>query len=175
MGAKAAMPLVSPGHHGDLWNKAGSLGCAGEDAGVAGQRDDALLHARAGGIIDADDGHAGLQRKVIDLGELFRINLTHRAVKDGGILAEDAHAAPVDGAVTGDDAIGVRAIVLAAKVGGAVAGQCIGFYKGPLIEQLIHAGAGGWLAFPQRRAGLGELVIQVLNLASGGLQVSHRR
>ena len=64
--------------------------------------------------------------------------------------------------------------MLATEIGRAVAGQRIRFYEGALIEQLRHAGAGGRLAFSQRRAGLGELSVQVLDLAGGGFQVSHR-
>ena len=108
--------------NGNLRDKARSLGDTRHEAGVSGHGDDAFLYTRAGGFIDADDGHAGLDGEVIYLGELFGINLTHRAIEDFAVLAKDAHAAAVDSAVAGDHAIGIRAVMLATEVGRAVAG-----------------------------------------------------
>ena len=43
---------------GDLRDDAAGERVAQEDVGVAGERDDAFLNARAAGIVEADDGRA---------------------------------------------------------------------------------------------------------------------
>ena len=47
---------------GDLRDDAAGEGVAQEDVGVAGERDDAFLNARAAGIVQADDGRADAWR-----------------------------------------------------------------------------------------------------------------
>ena len=55
--------------NGNLRDETRSLGDTRHKAGISGHGDDALLHTRASGFIDADDGHAGLDGEVIYLGE----------------------------------------------------------------------------------------------------------
>ena len=106
----------------NLRDEARGLGDACHKAGISGHGDNAFLYTRAGGLIDADNGHAGLDGEVINLGELFGINLTHRAIEDLSVLAKDTYTAAIDSAVAGNHAIGIRAVMLATEVGRAVAG-----------------------------------------------------
>ena len=108
--------------NGDLRNEARGLGDTRHEAGVSSHGDDAFLYTRAGGFINADNGNTGLDGEVINLGELFGINLTHRAVEDFAVLAKDAHAAAINSAVAGHHAIGIGAVMLATEIGRAVAG-----------------------------------------------------
>ena len=62
--------------------------------------------------------------------------------------------------------------MLAAELGGAVAGQRIGLHKGAGVKKRLDGAAGG-RDVSLRRAGLSELGAQILDLASGRLQVSH--
>ena len=66
---------------GDLRDDAAGERVAQEDIGVAGEREHALLDARAAGIVQADDGRAGLQREVHDLADLLRVGFGERAAE----------------------------------------------------------------------------------------------
>ena len=167
----------------DLRNETGGLGYACHDAGVASQSDDAFLDARTGGVIQADDWDTGLECEVVDLGELFCVRLAEGAVEYSGVLAEDANFAAVDGAIAGDDAVGVRTIVLTAEVGRAVAGEGIGLDERTLVEQLLDALASAQVSCgmdcleglgAHGGARLAEAVVEILDLASRGFQISHR-
>jgi hypothetical protein len=60
---------------------------AQEDLAVEAERDDALLDARAAGVVDADDRAAHLHREVHDLDDLLAEDLAERAAEDGEVLA----------------------------------------------------------------------------------------
>ena len=79
-----------------------------EDLAVQAERDDALLDARAGAVVDADQRAAGLDREFLDLHDLLAVHLAEAAAEHRDVLAEDAHVAAVDGAVTGDHAVAER-------------------------------------------------------------------
>ena len=164
--------LRVPVDRGDLRDEAGCSGGAGEDARLHGGRNNALLGTRLITGDQCDDRHAGLNGQVIEFGDLFAVDLAHGAVEKRGVLSISADLAPIDGAETSDDAVGVGAVVLAAEVGGAVACQRVSLHEGAGVKERFDGAAGsGNLSL--RRAGLGELGAQVLDLASGRLQVSH--
>ena len=81
---------------GDLRDHAAGQGVAEEDIGVTGQREDAFLNAGAAGIVQADDGRAGLERQVHDLDDLLRVGFRERTSEYGEILREDEGQAAVD-------------------------------------------------------------------------------
>ena len=78
---------------------------AQKDVGVAGERHDAFLNARAAGVVQADDGRADLRRQVHDLDDLGGVGFRERAAEDGEVLREDEDQAAVDAAVAGDEAV----------------------------------------------------------------------
>ena len=111
----------------DLRDDAGGQDVVAEDPAVQAQRDDALLDARAGAVVDADERAAGLDRQFLDLDDLLAVHLAEAAAEHRGVLAEDAHVAAVDGAVAGDHAVAERTVVAEAEVGAAVPGQRVEF------------------------------------------------
>ena len=62
----------------DLRHRPGEHDVGVEDAAVAGQRVDALLHARAAGVVDEDERAAGLQRQLHHVGDLLAVDLAGR-------------------------------------------------------------------------------------------------
>ena len=107
----------------DLRDDAGAQHVAAEDLAVQAERDHALLDAGAAGVVDADDRAAGLQGEVHDLDDLLAEDLAEAAAEDREVLGEHAHLAAVDGAVAGDHAVAVRALLVQAERAGAVAGE----------------------------------------------------
>ena len=92
---------------GDLRHDARGERVAQEDVGVAAERDDAFLDARAAGVVEADDRRAVPHREVHDLADLLGVRLGERAAEDGEVLREDVDEPAVDPAVAGDDAVAV--------------------------------------------------------------------
>ena len=68
------------------------------------------------------DRAADLHREVHDLDDLLAEHLAERAAEHGEVLGEDRDRAAVDGAVAGDHAVAVRAVVLQAEARRAVPG-----------------------------------------------------
>ena len=104
-GEYTAPPAHGPMMHGDLRHHAGGHHVAQEDVGVAGERHDAFLDARAARIVDADHRASGLHREVHDLADLLGERAREAAAEDREVLREDADLAAVDGAVAGDHAV----------------------------------------------------------------------
>ena len=130
----------------DLRDHAAALDVADEHVAVGAERDDALLDARAAGVVDPDHRAADLRRQVHDLAHLLAHDLAERAAEDGEVLAEHAHPAPVDRAVAGDDRIALRAVLLHVEVVRAVADERVELLEGAGVEQLLDPLAGGVLA-----------------------------
>ena len=187
-------------HHGEVGDGGGVDGAAGarphdqrdlrddargqhvapEDLAVEPEGDDALLDARAAGVVDADHRDAGLERQVHDLDDLLAEDLAEGPAEDGEVLREDADLATVDGAVAGDDAVAVRPPLGDAEGCRAVPGQRVGLDEGALVEQGVDALASGLLAARVLRvdglgragvAGLVHLVAQLRQLARGRVEV----
>ena len=130
----------------DLRDDAGGVHVAAEDLAVQAERDDALLDAGAGALVDADDRAAGLDGEVHHLGDLLAVDLAQRAAEDGEVLGEHAHLAAVDLAVAGDHAVAVGPVLLEAERDRAVPGQLVELDEGALVEEQLDALAGGLAA-----------------------------
>jgi hypothetical protein len=117
-----------------------------EDLREQAERDDAFLDPRAAAVVDPDDRAAVLQREVHDLDDLLAVDLAERAAEDREVLRIHAHGTAVDRAVSRDDSVAVRTVLLQAEVGGAVAGELVQLRETPLVQQEIDPFAGGQLA-----------------------------
>ena len=168
----------------DLRDDARGVHVAAEDLAVQAERDDALLDAGAGALVDADDRAAGLDGEVHHLGDLLAVHLAERAAEDREVLGEHAHLAAVDGAVAGDHAVAVRAVLLQPERRRAVPGQLVELDERALVEEQLDPLAGGLAALGVllldrlRRAGVDGLVeasVQVGELAGRGVEVDVRR
>ena len=135
---------------GDLRHHAGGQRVAQEDVGVAAERDDAFLDARAAGIVQADDRRAVAHRHVHDLADLRGVGFGERAAEDGEVLREGVDDAAVDAAVAADDAVAGDDLLLHPEVVAAMRDQLVDFFERAGIEQPRHALARGQLAL--RRA-----------------------
>ena len=130
----------------DLRDDAGGPDVVVEDVAVQAERDDTLLDARARAVVDADERAAGLDGQLLDLDDLLAVHLAKAAAEHGGVLAEDADVAAVDGAVAGDHAVAQRAVLGQPEVHAAVLGQRVELDERVLVEQRQDALAGGQLA-----------------------------
>ena len=169
--------------HADLRDDARGVHVASEDLAVEAEGDHALLDARAGALVDADDRAAGLDGEVHHLGDLLAVDLAQRAAEDREVLAEDAHHAPVDLAVAGDDAVAVGPVLLQPERGRAVPRELVELDEGALVEEHLDALARGPAALGVLlldrllRAGVHRLVeapLQVRELARGRVDVDLR-
>lgn len=125
---------------------AGGQDVVAKDTAVQAQRDDTFLDARASTVVDADERTAGLDRQFLDLDDFLAVHLAKAAAKHRGVLAEDAHVAPVDGAVAGDHAVAERAFFTEIEVGAAVFGQRVQLDERILIQQRVDTLASRQLA-----------------------------
>ena len=131
---------------GDLRDDAAGPHVAEEDLAVEAERDDALLDARAAGVVDPDHRAADLHGQVHHLDDLLAEDLAERATEDREVLREDADLPAVDGAVAGDHPVAVRAGALQPEVGGPVPGELVQLDEGALVEQQLDPLPGGLLA-----------------------------
>ena len=131
---------------GDLRDHARGDHVAAEHIGIARERGDAFLDARAAGVIEADDRRPRLHRHVLDLDDLLRVGLRQRAAEHGKVLGEDEGLAAVDGAPAGDDAVAGHLVLLHAELGGAMLDEHVEFLERSLVEQQLDALARGQLA-----------------------------
>uniref|UniRef100_A0A6J5ZWW6 Unannotated protein n=1 Tax=freshwater metagenome TaxID=449393 RepID=A0A6J5ZWW6_9ZZZZ len=130
----------------DLRDHAGAHHVAHEDVAVGAQRNDAFLDSRAARVVDADHRAADLRCEVHHLAHLLRHNFPERSAKDCEVLTEHADAAAVDRAVTGNDGVAPRAVLLHVEVGSAVPHEGVELLKRIRIEQLLDPLTGGVLA-----------------------------
>ena len=117
-----------------------------EHLGIAGERGDALLDARAAAVIEADHRRAHLHRLVHDLADLLGMGLRQRAAEDGEVLAEDEDQPAVDRAVAGDHAVARDLLLRHAEIRGAVLDEHVPFLEGAGVEQQLEPLARGELA-----------------------------
>ena len=135
-----------PHHQRDLRNHAGGAHVAGEDVGVSGQRDHALLDPRAARVVDSDDGTAVSHRHVHDLDDLLGKGFSQGAAEDSEVLREHEHPTTFDSAVPSDHAVAVRPVLHHAEVRAAMLDKRIQLDERPRIEQRLDALAGEQLA-----------------------------
>jgi hypothetical protein len=132
-------PGAGPEDAAHLRDDAARERVAEEDVGVAGERLDALLDARAARVVQPDDGRADLHGEVHDLADLLRVGPAERAAEDGEVLREDERLAPVDEAVARDDAVAEDLLLLHAEVGAAVDDEPIELDEAAGIEQQVDS------------------------------------
>ena len=137
---------AGPHDHGDLRDHAGGDHVAAEHVGIARERGDAFLDARAAGIVQPDDRRPRLHRHVLDLDDLLRMGFGQRAAEHGEILGEHKGLAAVDGAPAGDDAVARHLGLFHAEIGRAVLDEHVEFLERALVEQQLDALPRGQLA-----------------------------
>ena len=135
-----------PHDHRYLRHDAGVERVAQEDVGVTGEAGDALLDARAAGVVEADDGRAGLQRQVHDAADLLADDLRQRAAEDREVLRVDEDLPAIDAPVAGDDGVAVEALPVGAELGRAMDDQRFQLGEAALVEEDVEAFAGGQLS-----------------------------
>ena len=146
-GEYTAPPAQGPMIMRDLRHDAGGHHVALEDVGIAAERGDAFLDARAARVVEADHRRADLHRVVHDLADLLGVGFGQRAAEDGEVLREDEHQAAVDGAVAGDDAVAGNLLgLIHAEIDAAMLLEHVPFFEGVRVEQQLDAFAGGQLA-----------------------------
>ena len=96
--------------HADLWNDAGRSDIAPENSAEGCQRNNTFLDARSTSVVEADHGRADAFGQVHHLVDLLAEHLAERAAENGEVLAEHDDLAPLDGAPTGDHAVGEGAL-----------------------------------------------------------------
>ncbi len=131
---------------GNLRDHAGRDHIAPEHFAIAAERRDAFLNARAARVEQADDRRAGLQRHVLDLGDLLRMRFRERAAEHGEVFREHEDLPAVHRAPAGDDAVARHLLLLHAEVAAAVLDESIEFLERALVEQEVDALARGQLA-----------------------------
>ena len=139
-------PRAGAEHAGELRHQPRRQRVAQEDVGVAGQRDDPFLNARAARIVEPDDRRARLHGQVHDLADLARVRLGQRAAEHGEVLREQEDRAAVDGAVAGDHAVAQDLVVAEAEVGRAVGDQLVELDEAVGVAEQRHPLARGQLA-----------------------------
>ncbi len=145
-GEYTAPPAHGPMHERDLRDHARRLHVAPEDLGVAAERDDALLDARAARVVDPDERAAEAQREVHHLADLLGEGLAERPAEDGEVLREHEDPAAVHETVAGDHAVTVGAPAQHVEVRVAVADERVELDERPGVEERLDALAGEPLA-----------------------------
>ena len=136
---------AGPQDHADLGDDPRRRDVAVEDPPVGVQRDHALLDPRPGTVVEADHRDPGGGGQVHHLVDLLGEDLAERAAEDGEVLAEEADPPAVDGAESGDHAVGVGPVVLQPHAVGPVPGQHVEFLERPVVQQVLDALPSGQL------------------------------
>ena len=132
---------------------------AQEHLGVSGERDDALLDARAARVVQADDRRAVLHREVHDLADLVGVGLRERAAEDREVLREDVDRPAVDRARSAHDAVSGDLRPLDPEVAAAVDDERVELEEGAAVEQQVDA-------LVRRELSLGVLALDPLGASS---------
>src|SRR5690242_5509310 len=122
----------------DLRNYARSESVAKKNLRVSTERYDAFLNARSAGIVETDDGCAVSHRQIHDLDDFFGKCFRERAAKYCEILGKDVNESAVDLAVTRDDAVAVKFLLVQAEVRRPVDDEPIELYEASLIEEKVE-------------------------------------
>ena len=78
------------------------VGKSAENIAVRGEKLIFLLQSAADRIVEADNGSAGFQRQIIELGDLFGLRPAHRAAANVDVLRERVDVDALNGTVAGD-------------------------------------------------------------------------
>jgi len=131
-------------HDGDdLGDVAGGDRVAVEDTPIALQGENTFLDAGSAGIIDGNEGLAGLDRHVHHFPDLFSVHFSEASADAGKILGGRKNGSAVHLSETGYDAVGVDFLFSEPEQRRAVFHKKLGFLEGPLVEEKIQPFAGG--------------------------------
>eukprot|EP00754_Rhynchopus_humris_P018745 Rhum_TRINITY_DN14614_c11_g10::Rhum_TRINITY_DN14614_c11_g10_i1::g.104369::m.104369 len=143
---------------GDLRHDAGRERVPQEDVGVAGEGRDALLDARAAGVVEADHGDADVHGLVHDLAHLGGVRAAHGPAEHREVLREQVHGPAVDETGARHQTVAGRLLLVQAEVvavvrhrrialteRAGVAEQVNALPRGELTPSvlLVHSSAGG--------------------------------
>jgi hypothetical protein len=118
----------------DLRNHAAGKRVTEKNIGVAGERGDTFLDARAAGVVEADDGRAGAHGQIHNLANFPRVGFRERAAKNGKVLRKYVNQAAIDAPKPSDETIASRALLLHAKIDATVADKLVQFFKRAFVE-----------------------------------------
>src|SRR5690606_29376283 len=127
-----------PEDRADLRHHAGRERVAQEDVGIAAERDDAFLDARAAGIIQSDDGCSVLERQVHDLHDLLGVRLGERAAEYREVLAEHVDQPAMDRAPSGNDPVAQVLLLLEPERSRAMRHEAIELDEAALVQQQVE-------------------------------------
>ena len=122
----------------DLRHDARRERVAEKDVRVAGEREHALLDARAAGVVEPDDRRAELHREIHDLHDLRGVGLRERSAEDGEVLREGEHLPAVHEAVAGDDAVAGHEMLVHPEIAAAVGDELVDLLEGAGVEEQLH-------------------------------------
>ena len=145
----------SPGartqHHADLRDDSRRQRVAEENVGVAPQRHDALLDARASRVVEAHQRRPVLQRHLLHLDDLLGVGFAEGAAEDGEVLGEDVHQASADRAPAGDHAVAQNLLVGQAEFVAPMGDEAVQLDERLLVEEEVQPLPGRELAAPALR------------------------
>ena len=130
----------------DLRNDTRRLHVPPEDLGVARERDDPFLDARAAGVVHPNDRAADLDGQVHHLADLLGKDLGEGAAEDREVLAEDADRPAEDRPVAGHDGVAPRPLLAHAELALAVAHEPVQLDERAPVEQELDPLTGEELA-----------------------------
>ena len=129
-----------------LRDDAAGLDVAPKDFGITAERNDALLNARAAGIVDPDHRRTGAHRQIHYFADLLRERFTERSAEHGEILREDEDLPAVDRRPARDDAVAEKFFFVEPERARAVRDELIEFRKRTVVDQCFDAFASGALS-----------------------------
>ena len=124
-----------PGDQADLRNHAARHHVAPEDLGISAERNDALLNARAAGIVDADHRRASPQREIHHLADLLRVRLAERTSEYRKVLGEEKDLAAVDRRPSGKDSIAEKLFFVEPERVGAMNDEAVELGKRSIVDE----------------------------------------
>ena len=122
--------------HAYLGDHARGLDVAPEDAAIAVKADHALLNTSPRTVVEANHRGAHAERQVHDLVDLLGEHLTEGPAEHCEVLGKQKDLPAVDGPPSGDDPVGVGALLDTALVR-PVTGQHVEFMEGARVKQII--------------------------------------
>ena len=165
----------------ELRDHARGKGVGAEDLGVAVQRQDPLLDARAARVVDLDERHPGLQGEPLCVRDARGVHLPQGAAHHREVLRGHEHLAPLDLGAAGHHAVARHALPVHAEVRGAHRHERLLLDEGIGIHQRRDPLACRQLALGVLRrdalftaAGLGLLALGPVRLQQAFLHAGER-
>ncbi len=135
-------PGARPHDRRNLGDDARGLRVQLKDVRVPPEALDALLDARAAGVVEADHGRPVFERLLHHLHDLVGVGSAQWPAVDGEVLAEDVDEPAVDGAVAGDHPVAGRTVLVEPEVSFLVADERAELLERVVVEQNVEPLAG---------------------------------